>query len=285
MNGPKILLMPLGTGGEAEERLKGALIVANRLQAHLRVLHTSISPQAIVPQEVIVMSRKALEGLHDAFDQHVGAETQRLQGLFSDACEALSVPAVEEITHPGPSASWLEAQGLRSGLVARYGKVADLIILATPPEGRPTATFEAAVLETGRPLLLVPRTLKAFPLESVMVAWNCTAEASRSLAHALPLVQQAKRVVVVTTSKSADRQPGPETVCDYLGAHGINASAEILKTGKKYKGEALLAKARDLGSDLVVMGAYSKKRLQESVFGGATQYMLANAEMPLFFSH
>ncbi|MCP5036839.1 MAG: universal stress protein, partial [Rhodobacteraceae bacterium] len=59
MNGLKILLMPLGTGGEAQERLHGALVVANRLKAHLRVLHTRISPQTIIPDEVMVLSRKA----------------------------------------------------------------------------------------------------------------------------------------------------------------------------------------------------------------------------------
>ena len=285
MNGPKILLMPLGTGGEAQERLHGALIVANRLKAHLRVLHTSISPQTIIPNEVMLMSRKALEGLHDAFDQHVDVETQRLKALFATACQTHSVPVVDQVTYPGPSASWLETRGLRSGLVAQYGKVADLIVLARPPEGRPTATFEAAVLETGRPLLLIPRALKAFSLDTVMVAWNCTAEASRSLAYALPLLQEAKRVLVVSTSNYADRQPGPQAIGDYLATHGVSAVAEILHIGKEYKGQALLMKARDYGSNLVVMGAYSKKRLQESVFGGATHHMLAHADMPLFLSH
>ena len=285
MNGPKILLMPLGTGGEAQERLHGALIVANRFKAHLRVLHTSISPQTIVPQEVFVMSGKALQGLHNAFDQHMGVETKRLKALFATACQTHSVPVVDDMTHPGPSASWFEVQGLRSALVAQYGKVADLIVLARPPEGRPTATFEAAVLETGRPLLLIPRILSQFPLDTVMVAWNCTVEASRSLAHALPLLQEAKRVVVISTSSCTERQPGPQLICDYLTTHGVVATAEILQTEKVYKGQQLLAKARDHGSNLVVMGAYSKKRLQESVFGGVTQYMLAHADMPLFLSH
>ncbi|MET0085541.1 MAG: universal stress protein [Sedimenticola sp.] len=286
MNSPKILLMPLGMGGEVEERLHGALSVAKKLGAHLRILYTSVSPQSVIPSELAFMSQKAVEGLHDAFEQHVGVEEQRLKALFHQACEALSIPVVDEVTEEGPSASWLEERGLRSGLVAQFGKVVDMTILARPSSGRPTASFEAAVLETGRPLLLIPRTLEQFSLDMVMVAWNCSAESSRSLMLSLPLLQMAKQVIIVSKGSCAERNPGPQAICDYLAAHQVTASAKVLPRGKQvYKGETLLACAREHNADLVVMGAYSKKRFQESVFGGVTQYMLAHADMPLFLSH
>ena len=285
MNGLKVLMMPLGMGSEAEARLSGGLLVAKRLGAHFRVLHLSISPQTIIPEEVFVMSHKALGDLYSAFDQHVGSDTQRAKKLFLSVCNKHSVPVVDDLAHPGPSASWLELQGLRSGLVARYGKAADLVVMARPPEGRPTATFEAAILETGRPLLLIPRVLKEFPLDTVTVAWNCTPEASRSLAHAMPLLREAKRAVVISTDRIAGQEPGPKAICDYLAAHGITATAEILQIQNLDKGQALLEKAREHGSNLVVMGAYSKKRIRESVFGGVTHYMLAHADIPFFLSH
>lgn len=282
---PKLLLMPLGTGGEVPERLRGALIVAKRLQAHLRVLHTNFDPESLVPNELVLISAKALKGLHVAFDQHAEEETKRLKELFNNACKELSIPVSADMQQAGPSASWLEVQGLRSGLVAHYGKLADLTVLARPPEGRPTATFEAAVLETGRPVLVIPRSVEAFPLDNAMVAWNCTAESSSSLIHALPLLEYAKNVTVVSTDRCAGCQPEPHQVAEYLAAQGIVATSEVLATGHAYKGEALLDRARELQSDLVVMGAYSKKRLQGSVFGGVTQYMLARADMPLFLCH
>ncbi|MCU7941853.1 MAG: universal stress protein [Candidatus Thiodiazotropha sp. (ex Cardiolucina cf. quadrata)] len=83
----------------------------------------------------------------------------------------------------------------------------------------------------------------------------------------------------------AERPPGPGAVCAYLAEHGINAAAEILEPGNEYKGEALPQKTRSHDADLLVMGVYSKKRLRASVFGGVTQHLLAQAELPLFFSH
>lgn len=278
--------MPLGIGGEVEERLHGALSVAKRLDAHLRILYTSVSPQSVIPSEIAFMSKKVVEGLHNAFEQHVGVEEQRLKGLFVKACESFSIPVVDNVIADGPSASWLEERGLRSGLVAQFGKVVDMNILARPSSGRPTASFEAAVLETGRPLLLIPRILKSFSLDRVMVSWNCSAESSRSLMLSLPLLQMAGQVIVVSKGICAERNPGPQAICDYLAAHQVKASAKVLPRGKQvYKGETLLACAREFNADLVVMGAYSKKRVQESVFGGVTQYMLAHADMPLFLSH
>ena len=284
MNGLKVLVMPLGVGGEAQERIYGGLCVAKRFEAQLRVLHISVSPQAIIPQEVFLMSRRALGGMYSAFDQHVGLETQRAKKLFLEVCEKESIPVVDSMNHPGPSASWFEVQGLRSGLVARYGKAADLVVMALPAEKRPTATFEAAVLETGRPLLVIPRTMEQFSPDTVMVAWNCSTEASRSLAHALPILQQARRVIVAAIGDGAEHQPSPSLVCEYLAAHGIGAEAEILPPGTRSNGQVLAEKIEKDGVDLIVMGAHDRKRLGEPAFGSVTHYMLAHAAVPLFLS-
>ena len=51
MDEPRILLMPLGTGEDAVERMRGALAVAITLGAHLRVLHSNLDPRALLPEE------------------------------------------------------------------------------------------------------------------------------------------------------------------------------------------------------------------------------------------
>ncbi len=285
MMSPKLLLMPLGTGSEARERLVGSLTVAKTLGAHLQVLHTNISANSIVPPEIFVMSRTAKDSLKKVFDQHTNLETERLTELFKTVCESESVPVTESVAESLPGASWIEAQGLRSALIAQFGKTSDLIVLARPSEGKPTASFESAILESGRPVLLIPRRLNSFSLESIAVGWNCSPEASRSIACALPLLQQAKQVVVVSTESCARQNPGPERICEYLMAHGIKASADVSIVDDSQKGEALLEKAKSMGSQLIVLGAYGSSRFRESVFGGVTQYMLRHSKIPLFFSH
>jgi nucleotide-binding universal stress UspA family protein len=44
-------------------------------------------------------------------------------------------------------------------------------------------------------------------------------------------------------------------------------------------------RALDLGGDLLVMGACGHARISESVFGGATDFMLKNMPMPILMSH
>ena len=284
MNGPKVLLMPLGMGGEVQERIYGGLCVAKRFEAQLRVLHISVSRQSIIPEEVFLMSHEALSGMYDAFDLHVGLDTRRVKKVFLEVCARESVPVVDGMNYPGPSASWSELQGLRSGIVAWYGKAADLVVMARPPENRPTATFEAAVLETGRPLLVIPRTMERFAPDTILVAWNCSTEASRSLAHSLPLLRRARRVVVACVGRGEELQPSPETVCEYLAAHGIGAEAVILAPGSRTTGEVLAETIADDGVDLVVMGAYDRKRLGAPAFGSVTHHMLAHAGVPLLLS-
>ena len=284
MNGPKVLLMPLGMGGEVQERIHGGLCVAKRFDAQLRVLHISVSPRSIIPEEVFLMSREALGGMYDAFDRHVGLDTQRVKKLFLEVCAKESVPVVDGMNYPGPSASWAELQGLRSGLVARHGKVADWVVVAVPPERRPTGTYEAAVLETGRPLLVIPRTMERFSPDTVLVAWNGTTEASRSLAHSLPILRLARRIVVASVGHGEELQPSPQEVCEYLAAHGIGAESAVAAPGTMSSGQVLAEKIAHYGADLAVMGAYDRKRLGEQAFGSVTNHMFAHAAVPLFLS-
>ncbi len=285
MNYPKMLLMPLGTGSEAEERLNGSLIVAKTLEAHLQVLHTNLSANTIVPQEVFVMSSSAKASLKKIFEQHTESETERLKDVFSRLCETHGVASTAPSVDSAVSASWLETQGLRSALVAQYGKSTDLIVLARPLEGKPTASFEAAILETGKPVLLIPRRLQQFSLDTVVIGWNGSPAVNRSLSLALPILQRAKQVIFLSTERYTQQEPSPARMCNYLQVHGINASHQTFKRKQSSKGAGLLEKAEALNSQLLVLGAYGKSRFHESVFGGVTHFMLENSKIPMFYSH
>jgi nucleotide-binding universal stress UspA family protein len=50
-------------------------------------------------------------------------------------------------------------------------------------------------------------------------------------------------------------------------------------------GDALLALADELGSDLLVMGCYGHSRLREMVLGGTSRIVLRSARLPVLMSH
>jgi nucleotide-binding universal stress UspA family protein len=50
-------------------------------------------------------------------------------------------------------------------------------------------------------------------------------------------------------------------------------------------GDALRTTARELTSDLIVMGCYGDARLRERMFGGATRSVLASLPVPVLMAH
>ena len=70
-----------------------------------------------------------------------------------------------------------------------------------------------------------------------------------------------------------------------LKMNGIAAEAMTLTAGKRSAGEVILAKAEELGCDLIVKGAYTQSRLRQMIFGGTTRHVLANAKLPVLMAH
>jgi nucleotide-binding universal stress UspA family protein len=70
-----------------------------------------------------------------------------------------------------------------------------------------------------------------------------------------------------------------------LKINGIAAEPITLATGKRTAGETILAKADELGCDLIVKGAYTQSRLRQMIFGGTTRHILAHAKLPVLMAH
>ncbi len=284
---PKSILMPISSSGEVKERLLGALSITAFFDAHLEVMHAQISPRRFIPDDAVArhMPHKLLHELEVLADKYSVTESSELQEMFVTLCEQQGVLPSEASVVDKPTAYWKEIVGLRSELVGERGKVSDLIIVPQPRSGNPTSTFEAAIMRSGKPVLLVPRTMTGFSAERVLIAWNGSTEGGRAVTHALPVLQQAKEVVVATSHSSAYRKPGADELIEYLARHNINAVANRFDSGRQSAGEALLALGQSLGSDMLVMGAFTHRRVHEQIFGGVTQHMVGHAKIPVWMMH
>jgi nucleotide-binding universal stress UspA family protein len=169
--------------------------------------------------------------------------------------------------------------------VARRGLLADLIVLArdAQAEGLYVPAFETALFSLGRPVLLtLPEKCERLG-ERVGFAWNGSREAARALTAALPLLAGARQVTVIALGERKKGQVGVEAVLSYLRLHGVAAEARVLETA--WKGQRLLEELGILSADLLVMGAYGHSRLREIILGGATQEIVEQARLPVFFAH
>lgn len=287
MTFPQSILMPLSTSGNEQERILGALSVTAFFGAHLEVLHAQVGPQRFIPEDAIArrMPHGLLHELEALADKYSTREADDLQKLFVSLCEQQGITFSDHSLAANVTAFWREVTGLRSELIGERGKVNDLVIIPQSKTGKASATLEAAVMRSGKPVLLMPRTQTHFSAERVIIAWNGSTEGARAVTHALPLLQQAQEVVIATSLSSAYRKPGADELQTYLQRHGIEAGTRTFDSRHKSAGEALLTLAGELKSELLVMGAYSHRRVHEQIFGGMTQYMVGHAKIPIFMLH
>jgi nucleotide-binding universal stress UspA family protein len=170
-------------------------------------------------------------------------------------------------------------------------RVHDILVLPFPECNDFDHDFiRPAIFETGRPSLLLPHGRGKKPLrrlDTVVVAWDFSREASRALSDALPVLLQAHSTKILTVfgEKGLETTATMEDLKTLLDSHGVNCTFEraVLKDGAIGK---LLAESADaFNADLLVMGAYGHSRLREFILGGATRGLIADPPLPLFLSH
>ncbi|MCI3953839.1 MAG: Universal stress protein UspA, partial [Burkholderiales bacterium] len=128
---------------------------------------------------------------------------------------------------------------------------------------------------------------RAPSLDTVAIAWDFSRPAARAVADALPLLERAKRVRVVTVVNEKDiasRRSSAE-LARHLARHGIDIVLDEFDSMGRRIGAALEAYVASRNADLLVMGAYGHSRVREFILGGATRSMLARPPVPVFLSH
>jgi len=148
---------------------------------------------------------------------------------------------------------------------------------------------ERLLLASGAPILAVPSGWKSEPIgQKILVGWNASREARRAVADALPFLVAAPSVtlLVVDSNKRADRhgeEPGAD-IALYLARHGAHVEVEQVSSRGSPVADIILSYAAAHGVDLIVIGAYSRARSVEVVFGGVTRTLLKQAPVPILMS-
>lgn len=164
----------------------------------------------------------------------------------------------------------------------------DLVILPAPgPETLDYRIIHAAIFRTGCPALFLPAGRPLVGPRRVAVGWDFSREATRALKDALPLLELADDIhlLTVTGEKDIVTTTAATDLEKFFRAHGL--SFHIRKLEKQFApvAERLLDQAEELHADLLVMGAYGHSRLSEFILGGVTHDMLKDPPLPILLSH
>jgi len=180
--------------------------------------------------------------------------------------------------------------GAWGGLLART-RLSDLIVLGQEDEEHPEplreVLIEAALFDSGVPLLLVPYVSPpTFADRKAMVAWDGSRTASRAVHAALPMLEHARKVtvVVVEDGYKMEGEAGAD-IALYLARHGLTVEIERIPRASTGVGDTLLNYVSDNAIDLVVMGGYGHSRMREFILGGATRSILQSMTVPVLMAH
>jgi nucleotide-binding universal stress UspA family protein len=280
----KTILVPVRGDGKGERVLDHALAFARRFAAHVEVLHSHPKPEELIPFATVSMALMRRQ-LTESAAKAAEVEGERVRKILEKYLKSKKVPIVEKPTKEGVSASWREVEGKQSSTIALYGRLADLIVVPQPDGNVGHNTFEAALMETGKPVLMAPPKPVRSVGRHVAVGWNGAAEAARALSAALPILKAADKVTVFSAPVSTETRLDIDAAIEYLRRHGIKAAAKTMDVRATRVGDALLDGARKAGADVLLMGAFGQSRGRELVFGGVTRHIVDTAQMPVILVH
>lgn len=279
----KDVLLQLSSYPEATPAaaIEQAVGLAQVLGAHISALTFEIE----VPRVGNVLANTLLDipGMVAAERQKSSANAQALINAFESMAKKRGVPH-EQIVE-SCTTSQLAA------IVTEHARISDLTMVPIGEQGALSQyVAECVIFGSGRPTIVLPEApARRDPLsvDVVAVAWDFSRPAARAVADALPILERAKavRVLTITQEKSIDTKRSGAELAKHLAFHGIEAVLDEEEAGGRTIGQALEEYVVARGIDLLVMGAYGHSRLRDFVLGGATKSIIARPPLPVLLSH
>ena len=276
------LLVPLSTEVDTHSALGSGFLIAEEFNAHLDVTFSkftlgssrSFDPLEGLPEDII---RQQLEDQDDCALEARHYFDAELEDRKIDY-RAAPVPATIA------SAAWSNSEEAPYFGVSHDGGSYDLVVVGRSQNDSarvPRDLIEAALFQTGRPILVAPANTPKSIGSVVLAAWNRSAQSVRALSAAVPFLEAAQKVVVFSVTTGAKQGPSAAEIGKYLDWHQIKNEVVEAPPDSRPVGEVVLDESNQRGVDLIVMGAYSHSRLRELLLGGVTRHILENATLPI----
>ena len=282
------ILAPLTGGTRDANVLASAFAAAKPFNAHVVALFVRPDPAEAMPFFGEGVSGAVVQEIIDATREAADKAAEIAKASLKKAADesgAVVIAAPQKSN--APSASYVEVEGNFADQVSQASRLSDLIVFGPLSErDKPglTEAFEAALLETGRPILLTAQTLPRNFARRIAVAWDGSVPCAHAVMAAMPYLAKAEAIEILTVQKQVSDQQKTDDLREYFALHGLSATTRAIEAGDKPVGEVLLEAAAK-SADLLVLGGYGHSRLREMFAGGVTRHVVSHAELPLFLVH
>ena len=272
------LLVHLDGSANDARRLAAAAAIAQSQGAAVTALY------AVTPALVTV-----------PFAGEAGASVATVLGQMDDERRIAARAAFDAAASAQFRSEWAEVADYPiTSSFARQALYADLLILGQhDPSDSSSAAVppdfpEAVMAASGKPALVLPYQARPATTvaENVVIAWKPTREAALAVSAAVPLLQRARSVKVVSwLGRDATILGEPLDLAHYLKLRGVDAVWHQEVAEPEHLGDLLLSRCFDFGADLLVMGCYGHSRAREWVLGGTSRTVLRSMTLPVLMAH
>ena len=286
----KTILACVSSGESGQNVLEAAWRIASRFDAHIEALHVRADPRGLVPYTGEGMDGSMIEEIMEVTEREGGERAEAARRVFDAFCQRTGDLTVADrpTGNPGATISWREESGREDEIVAIRGRLFDFTVVGRPvrDSALPSPiTLEAALLDTGRPILIAPPVMPADTGRHVAVAWESSPEAARALSAAIPLLAKAERVTLLAADPVEPPSISPAEGVARLAWSGLKSEIVTFDVSEDEIGAAYLKHAKRVSADLFVKGAYSRSRVRQMILGGRTRHIIGHTEIPAFLSH
>ena len=276
----KTILCHLDSIETAEKLIVASAMIVEQFDGHLTGLYVIPPPPVYAAAEIATPAM--LVNYHDQYHHEV---SEQLEGMFNRICANRAMVS-----------EWrsIDAISTVSSTVAELGHTTDLVTLTGPMGGSDANAdndeLSRIVSANRRPSLIVPAEAQVRTIGSrVLVGWDGGDESTRAVFDALPLLKLAARVDIHRINPTGDERHHlfgtSSELVNTLARHGVTANLSLSVCSVSEIADELLRTAFEMGSDLLVMGAYGHGRLHDILMGSVTKNVLNGANIPVLMSH
>ena len=271
----KIVVPVHGRPGD-RERLATAGAAAARLSARIEAAFIRHDPREALPFATGYVAKDIADRFVDALEAEDDAAEGEVTSLLETLKDDPQLAGIEFESFPGPI----------ENVVVRRARCADIVAVSPyrPDEftdiGR---ARDAALFDSGRPVLVAPPEPPALVGSRCLVAWDGSAVAARAVEAALPFLTNAEDVTVLVVETDRPVRDAEEIV-EYLDLHGADAQIERVPMERTI-GDTLISRVKETEADLLIMGAYGHAWLRQQVLGGTTRHVMLETPVTVLMAH
>jgi nucleotide-binding universal stress UspA family protein len=257
------VLLNIAPDGGHESRLQAALALVKAHGGHITCIQTIGALPAPADPSTATTEAEAL------------VELEQVAHEFQQTVE-------KALNEQGVDWTWLRFYGDPATALVERSRFADVVVMSADGSSPSIASL---ALHTRTPVLAVRQQDPHFvPERPALVAWNGSVPAANAVHGAMPMFGAMQPVHVLSIDEDAHDLPA-SLVQEYLVEHQLESDVHWRSSDGEPVSDTILKFAEEMGTGIIVAGAFGHNRLREMLLGSATRELLEKSSLPLLLSH